>query len=275
VCNYELEPAARYPGLLICEKCKFLTANNHVDDEQLKKIYDHDYFHGNEYGNYITEKEALKINFNNRIETITKLEDVSINSNVFEIGCAYGYFLELIKDKFNRVSGMDISDDAVNHAINMCNVEAFVGDNIKGNIGYTPDVICMWDVIEHLSKPDKIIEQAQKALNKRGYICITTGDIGSLVAKIRGKHWRMIHPPTHLHYFSKKTISIMLEKKGFEIVSITYPPIIRTLGMILHGIFSVRLKADSVYKKMSILPLQDLPFPINLYDIMFVIARKI
>ena len=60
----------------------------------------------------------------------------------------------------------------------------------------------MWDTIEHLKRPDLFVQKAAADLRPGGLIALTTGDIGSLNARLRGARWRMIHPPTHLHYFS-------------------------------------------------------------------------
>ena len=51
---------------------------------------------------------------------------------------------------------------------------------------------------------------------------MTTGDIGSLMARWRGARWRQIHPPTHLHYFSKLTLAQLLERHGFTVAYAGY-----------------------------------------------------
>lgn len=261
-------------GLLQCINCEFITADMNLDDDKLVELYGHDYFHGEEYSNYINEKKALQMNFNYRIKELKKLSGISKMSKLLEIGCAYGYFLELIRNDFDRVCGIDVSKDAVDYGKNKLGLEVYQSNEISDVINFQPDIICMWDVIEHLIEPEKIIAQASKIISKEGYICITTGDIGSLNAKIRGKKWRMIHPPTHLHYFNKKTISLLLEENGFEVISITYPAVVRTLGMILYSVLKTRLEMHKIYDLLSKLPVQDLIIPINLFDIMFVIGKK-
>jgi len=79
------------------------------------------------------------------------------------------------------------------------------------------DVITMWDVIEHLLEPQKYMELAKDILRPDGLLCITTGDIGSLDGRFRREQWRMIHSLTHLHYFSRDTLRLLLEKNGFTV----------------------------------------------------------
>ena len=84
----------------------------------------------------------------------------------------------------------------------------------------------------------------------------------------------MIHPPTHLHYFSAKTISRLLDRLGVDVVSISHPGVSRRLHMILFGVLSMGLKKSTLIRAIEHLPLPDLHLVLNLFDIMFVVARK-
>jgi len=245
-----------------------------MSTDELSALYGHDYYHGDEYGNYIDEKAALQANFAGRVKELFHLPGISAQSQLYEIGCAYGFFLEMVQNRFQKVSGIDISEDATAYARDVVGVNAKAGNFLNTDLPYQPDIICMWDVIEHLAAPEKVIAHAAKAMKPGGYICITTGDIGSFVARMRGPKWRIVHPPTHLHYFDQKTLSQLLSQNGLEPVSITYPPIVRTVGTILHGVLSMRLQADALYRFLSQFPGQNISIPINLYDIMFVVAQK-
>ena len=59
--------------------------------------------------------------------------------------------------------------------------------------------MCLWDTIEHLAEPEAYLEKIAKSLPVGGWLFLTTGDIGSPMARARGSRWRMIHPPTHLY----------------------------------------------------------------------------
>jgi len=275
VCGHNMLPATRYPGLLKCTQCGFLTADVDISFDELSSLYAHDYYHGAEYGDYVEEKVALQANFSGRIEDIFRLPGITEESRLFEIGCAYGFFLEMVQNRFKDVSGVDISEDAVAYAKKVVGVDAHAADFLKMDFSNKLDIICMWDVIEHLGEPEKVIERASEKLNTGGYLCITTGDIGSMMARMRGPKWRMIHPPTHLHYFDRSTLSQLLSNHGLALTSLTYPPVVRTVGTILHGVVSQRLKAEKTFRFLSKLPGQNISIPINLYDIMFVIAKKV
>ena len=132
----------------------------------------------------------------------------------------------------------------------------------------------MWDVIEHLITPNKVREKISEEIDSGGRLYITTGDIDAVIPKIRKASWRMIHPPTHLHYFSKKTLSILLEKYGFKVTHIKYPSVSRSIKLIFYSLFILNKSPNKLlFKIYNIIP-NHWYFPFNSFDIMFVIAEK-
>jgi hypothetical protein len=50
----------------------------------------------------------------------------------------------------------------------------------------------------HLEFPYEYLIKARSLLTAGGREFMTTGDLGSWNARLRGARWRQIHPPTHL-----------------------------------------------------------------------------
>ena len=206
VCGGDLAKHDKISGLLKCSSCGFVCADTSITNEELKLLYTKKYFNGEEYTNYLVDKDLHIKNFKRRIKRLDKISGGIKGKSVFEIGCAYGFFLAVASEYSEDVSGIDISNDAVEYS-KSCSWNAECGDYIdspaKKN---SKDFICMWDTIEHLSNPKGYLEKISEELKSGGFLAITTGDIDSLNARLRGRKWRQIHPPTHLHYFSKKTL---------------------------------------------------------------------
>ena len=144
------------------------------------------------------------------------------SKRLFEIGSAYGFFLEVARQHFRSVEGIDISTAAAAYAKEQLGVQVAAGEFLAHRIAGPVDVVCLWDTIEHLRDPHLYIEKAAAYLRRGGALAVTTGDIGSLMARWRGERWRQIHPPTHLHYFSKLTLAQLLERYGFTIAYAGY-----------------------------------------------------
>jgi 2-polyprenyl-3-methyl-5-hydroxy-6-metoxy-1,4-benzoquinol methylase len=273
VCGGVYEPSS-LPGLFRCSSCGFVSANLAIPDEALKALYNRDYFQGSEYQNYLADEEALKLNFDRRISTLRQIIPGFDRCSLYEIGCAYGFFLELASHHVGAAVGIDISEDAARYARECRGLSAESGDYLTATLPRPVDVIAMWDTVEHLKRPDLFVAKAARDLKPGGFLALTTGDIGSLNARLRGRRWRMIHPPTHLHYFSKQTNSRLLQRFGFEVVHLSHPGFTRNVRYILYILMVLRWKRESLFKRIERLPALDLPLTINLYDIMFVVARS-
>jgi len=245
-----------------------------LSDAELSDLYGRDYFHGHEYLDYIEERESLQINFRARLETLAKLIPELAAKKLFEIGCAYGFFLETVRGNVAAAAGIDISQDAITYATGTLGVRAVAGDYLTHVFAERPDVIAMWDTVEHLRRPDLFVAKAARDLPAGGHLALTTGDIGSLNARWRGRRWRMIHPPSHLHYFSADTMSRLLDRHGFDVVHVSHPGNSRTVRSILYIILALRLGRRGIYERLARLRVSGSTLTINLFDIMFVIARR-
>ncbi len=275
--NYE--PYSK--GLIRNIDSGLIVAEEIPSEADLKHLYEKEYFFGMEYSDYIADRPALEKNFLGRIKRLKKLGLLHSRNHVVEVGCAYGYFLNLLKNEVKSMKGYDVSQDGIKFAKEELGVDASNDDFLKVNFATKIDLVCMWDVIEHVSRPDVFVQKAADILKKGGALALTTGDIGTPVPKIRGGKWRMIHPPTHIYYFNKKSMYALLEKHGFEVVSYKYSATYRNVGSVLNQLI-VNQKASG--KKAGILrgflgacerlKLTNLNVPLNTFDIMDVIAVK-
>lgn len=260
-------------GLVVAEKIP--------SESELKRLYEKEYFFGMEYSDYIADRPALERNFLGRIKRLKKLGLLKSKNHVVEVGCAYGYFLNLIKNEVKSHQGFDVSPDGIKFAIEDLEVNASNEDFLTTKFPQKVDLVCMWDVIEHVSQPDQFVEKAASILKKGGALALTTGDIGTPLPKARGGKWRMIHPPTHIYYFDKSSMTALLEKYGFKVVSYRYSATYRNTGSVLKQLI-VNQKAKGgeatilkgISKISEKLGLTKLNIPLNTFDIMDVIAVK-
>ncbi len=250
-------------------------------EKELVDYYQKDYFFGDEYVDYVKDRKALEKNFSKRIDLLLDLCEKKNNLRVCEIGSAYGFFLNLIKPYAAKTIGFESGKDGVAFANKTFNVNTSTRDFLKASIKEKQDLFVMWDVIEHLRYPEKYVEKASQLLKQGGVFALTTGDIGALVAKMKKDKWRMIHPPTHLYYFTKKSLLVLLERYGFEPLVVNYPPHYRNLGSVIG---MIKLDRERKQKPSRIVDffenvanatgLHRINFGVNTRDIVFIAARK-
>jgi SAM-dependent methyltransferase len=271
-----------YPGNLIeCAKCGHIAAKEMPTNEELTKLYQEEYFFGMEYSDYKADRPALEYNFKKRIK---RLRDRTLKKDfkIVEIGSAYGYFLDLIKKDVKDHIGFEVSTDGVEYSKGELKVNATNEDFMKYKFkNASVDTVFMWDVIEHLTEPEVYLEKINSILKPGGRVVFTTGDIGKLVPKLRKEKWRMIHPPTHVHYFTAKSATRLLKNKGFEVENIYYKGISRNLGSVANQIIANKKVKNKKTKTLSAghavaerLKITKLNIPVNTWDVMEVVAVK-
>jgi len=80
------------------------------------------------------------------------------------------------------------------------------------------DVIYGIHVIEHVENPDIVFKKCYKALKKDGVVYFLTPDGRSKGLVLFKDAWWNLEDPTHVRFFSDKSVTIMLQKAGFTSV---------------------------------------------------------
>jgi 2-polyprenyl-3-methyl-5-hydroxy-6-metoxy-1,4-benzoquinol methylase len=269
--------ALLYDGTLKrCLHCGHVSANMHVDRELLQAVYSENYFKGEEYVDYARDKDVLQYNFARRLAYISSIADFCADQNVVEIGCAYGFFGEVLLKTFPflNYTGFDVVPEACEYAARNLGLNVHCQDFLEANGMPKSAHVFMWDVIEHLHNPQLYIRKLSEGLADGGYVYLTTGDISALLPRLQKRKWRMIHPPSHLHYFSRNTLSLLLEKYGLSVIRVSYPGTARSLKQIYYSLYLLR-KRESAFKMGLYDRIPAKAFiTLNTYDIMLVVAQK-
>lgn len=263
-----------YAGLCRCASCSHVWADLSIETEALRRLYQRGYFFGDEYSNYLEDRRIIEKNFAGRLATLRRFVTAS-HRRLFEIGCAYGFFLNAARDSFNSVHGIDVSEDAVRFASQELGLHVSCGDWLDADVsGAAFDVVCLWDTIEHLAVPRRYLEKASSCMPAGSLIAITTGDIGSLNARLQKGRWRLIHPPTHLHYFTQRSLTRLLERCGFRVVHVEHCGVYRSVRGMLHNLVSLGWQSPRVGAWLMRAVPPRLDAYMNLHDIMYIVAER-
>lgn len=263
-----------YAGLRRCATCSHMWADLSIDADAISRLYQRSYFFGDEYSDYLADRRIIEKNFAGRLQTLRRFL-TKAHTRLFEIGCAYGLFLNAARPNFDTAEGIDISDDAVRYARDEFHLAVSQGDLLDADLsGRQFDVVCMWDTIEHLARPRKYLEAVAPHMAAGALVAITTGDIGSLNARFQKGRWRMIHPPTHLHYFTRQSLIRLLDRCGFDVVHVEHCGVYRSLSGMLHNLATLRWKQPRLGEWFQRTMPKGLDLYLNLYDIMYIVAKR-
>ena len=58
----------------------------------------------------------------------------------------------------------------------------------------------------------------KQLVKKKGYLYITTPDLGHPKVPEDITEWDVLCPPIHVQHFTKKTVSVLFKKYGFDII---------------------------------------------------------
>lgn len=258
-----------------CTACGHVSVASTLTDAELAHKYETAFFSGGAYADYARDRQTLQRNFARFIDLL-RPHCPGPGGPLFEVGTAYGFFLQLA-GRYWRVSGVDISAPATSFAREALGLDVTCGDFLRLPLAPRAyDVVVMWDTIEHLRRPKAYVEKASEILKPGGILALTTGDVGSLVARVRGRSWRLYHPPFHLHYFSRDTITRLLQRCGLEVVEIRAVGFFRSVDTMLFRLSHDRASTIHrvLYRIVKGTRIARVPVYLNLYDIMFVVARR-
>jgi SAM-dependent methyltransferase len=250
-----------------CCNCGLGSAEAHGFDPA--GYYTDDYFEGRRadgYAGYLIAEPILRREFARTVDFIRRYRG---SGRLLEIGCAYGFFLSEASRHFD-VSGIELAEKAVEHARSI-GLRVLRGTADEANLRRAGllDVIVLLDVIEHLPNPRETLALCREYLNPRGIIIMTTGDFGSGLAKLTGSRWRLMTPPQHLWFFTRKSMRRLAGDLGMLVERIDHPWKIVPASLIVFQ-FQRMLGLHPVQFSVP----NNIGVPVNLFDAMRIVLRK-
>jgi 2-polyprenyl-3-methyl-5-hydroxy-6-metoxy-1,4-benzoquinol methylase len=155
---------------------------------------------------------------------------------LLDIGCGYGYFLEMAARSGWQVNGVEITASAANHARSkLGNKSIFHGTLKEANYPENQfDVITLWDVLVMVDNPNEELKECLRALKKGGVIGIrvrnvifqkmayfTFFPVKKILSKLGLKNPTVFHP----FCFTPRSIEHLLLKLGFTRIRICNSPL--------------------------------------------------
>lgn len=254
-----------------CNRCGLIFSDWRLTQEELERLY-----RSMEDALYDSEDENRRRTFRKDLARIAQsLPKEKSDISLLDIGCATGLFLVEAKERGWRIAGIDVSSWAIGRAR-----ERGIQNLHEGTAFSYPanpasfDVITLLDTIEHDPDPAALLERVQMLLKPGGLLYITTPDIGGITARIFGARWWGMNP-LHLTYFSRAPMKLLLERHGFDVLSIRAYRRSFTLGYWAHRLAHFHPGfSRAIGASLRFLHLSPLALPLTLFDAMEVLARR-
>ena len=114
--------------------------------------------------------------------------------------------------------GVDVAQHLVDWGRLELGVSLGVGGISSLEGGGTYSAITMWDYIEHSLDPAGELAKCKELLEPGGLVALSTGDRDSIVARLTRSRWHLLTPRHHNFFFSEQTLTVLLDRQGFELV---------------------------------------------------------
>lgn len=164
----------------------------------------------------ILEKEMFlrRINFDNLIKELP-------DRTIFEVGCGIGDFLKICEKKDFSVSGCDLSAECIQYVKKHYGYKIIQEyfEDIRFEHSYS--LIALWSVIEHVRDPKEVMKKAHGILKPNGLIIVACPNIDAFMRLKIGPYWKGF-TRGHTLFFSKKTLTSLLESVGFADIKVYY-----------------------------------------------------
>jgi 2-polyprenyl-3-methyl-5-hydroxy-6-metoxy-1,4-benzoquinol methylase len=138
--------------------------------------------------------------------------------SLFDLGSGWGHFLLTAQAMGFGVSGVELSEEPYKYSKDVLGLNVQRADFFELNFINCFDVITLWDVLEHIDRPKPFIEKCYKALKPGGIIVIQVPQIDSYISKKLKCRWNMMGLD-HVNYFSRNTLSRLMEDSGLSVRS--------------------------------------------------------
>lgn len=169
-----------------------------------------------------------------RVQAI--LHDACFGETVLDIGCGNGHLLYQLRHRFRRLIGLEYSSHRLEQAkINLSGLAftPILGSSEDMSAVATDSVECIVsaDVIEHIPDVYAACAEMFRVLRPGGTLVINTPNIAFLKKRLvlllgrfpstsqpnEGLGNEILFDGGHLHYFTFRSLSLLLERAGFEI----------------------------------------------------------
>jgi SAM-dependent methyltransferase len=201
--------------ILVCKNC----ANALTFPAPLNKSYDNHVFH-----ELAAQNEKLWRSYSTEIAQFIQ-HNYGTTGRLLDVGCSHGLLIEETNRLGFTAEGIDPSGGTVEYCQKKgLNVRrGYLAEGI-----YPPntfDVVVMSHVLEHVFEPLELLGAARSILTPQGVLCLAQTNYQGTLARWLGRYWPAWVAQEHYYHFSPAGIAWLLQKAGFEILTIETIPL--------------------------------------------------
>lgn len=208
-------------SLYKCSKCELIFTNKYWQDFDPKALY------AKYYRNEIAGRFNLGVEHVIRLFRFFRAFKIFTiyphAKSILDVGSGRGFMLYYLKKyyRYQRAVGTQIAKNAVEFSRNKLGLEIYDKDLLELSLDNANfDIITMWQVLEHVTRPEKYIERISNLLKNGGRLVIEVPNFNSWTRAITKKYWLGLDLDYHVTFFTPASLSFLLKKYNFNIRTI-------------------------------------------------------
>lgn len=205
-------------AIVACPQCNLQFVSPAPSDQALERHYQQSFEHN--YGNYVEAADIKHAHFRAKLDQIE--QHCNHRGKLLDVGCANGYLLSVAQDRGWEVTGVELNPAVASHLPESLSTKVHFGTVADYPGPGDFDLVTLFDVLEHVPDPRATLERCALLARPHALVAIQIPSVDSLGARAFGSRWMHYAPPSHLTYFSATTITRLLERLGFEVLSTSW-----------------------------------------------------
>lgn len=159
----------------------------------------------------------------------------SAGQRLLEIGASWGEFVgdaqrrgfDVLASEYSSVAALELQRRVgVPVQVGPFDASYFVDRQLA-----PVDVVCMWDVIEHVPQPAAFVAELATVTRPGTVIGFSCPNVAAPLARLMGRRWHTFKPDEHLWHFDAITIRRLWTEGGFDVVWLTSSPLRQANGL--------------------------------------------
>ncbi len=254
-------------AIVCCAGCGLLRLDPRPAEEELLSFYPEDYA---PFERVIHEEPSALRRWMRRRYLAKRVREVGrfapTPGRALDVGCATGLFLDALRARGWKVTGVEPSDFAARYArerLGLAVHQGMLDDAPFAERSF--ELITLWHVLEHLPDPAASLQRLRSLLVPGGVVALTVPNAGGWDARLWGAWWAGWDAPRHLYHFTPATLSRLLHDAGFQVMA-------RRSFTDRHGMWVLSAAARArafptsrghrlLYRMLATLPAQLLTYP--------------
>ena len=218
-----------------CEQCRLVFANPQVDESLVLD----EYRGGGSselWVDVLTSERQLELDRVKFNEILDELESFRNGGRLLDVGTSIGLFLHLAVKRGWRGIGTEFGERALAYARDELGLD--VSPKRVDELALereSLDVVTLLSVLEHVNEPRAMLAELAQLLRPGGALYVIVPNVDSLACRVLHERAATFDGRNHLIYFSPQTLRDLMEREGYEVVTMrtrisSLDPVLEWLG---------------------------------------------